>query len=200
MCKVARLSFSFFITSFLLSSLALAAQVKITTTSLPAGTVNTQYSATITTTGGSSPFVWSVSAGSLPPGLSLTPSSNTRSATLAGTPTAAATYTFSISVTGHGGHTSTVAYTLTIQTPPVEHVVDLTWTENGGNVIGYNVFRATTHGGPYTQINASLVAATMYADNTVLDGTTYYYVTTAVDPAGEQSAYSNEAEAQVPGN
>lgn len=36
----------------------------------------------------------------------------------AGTPTEAANYQFSISVTGHGGHTSTVAYTLAVATAP----------------------------------------------------------------------------------
>lgn len=152
----------------------------------------------MTTTGGSVPFVWSTSAGFLPPGLLLTPSPDTRSATLAGTPTVAATYTFSISVKGRGGHTSTVAYALTIQAP-TEHVVDLTWTESQGDIVGYNVYRGTIHGGPYSQINVSLVASTIYSDNSVVDGTTYYYVTTAVDPEGTQSGYSNEGEAQIPG-
>ena len=161
--------------------------------------MNTPYSATITTAGGSVPFVWGISAGTLPPGLLLTPSANSRTATLAGTPTVAATYTFSISVKGHGGHTSTVAYTLIIQAP-TEHVVDLTWTESQGDIVGYNVYRGTTHGGPYGQINVSLVTSTIYSDTSVVDGTTYYYVTTAIDPEGTQSGYSNEGEAQVPGN
>lgn len=146
------------------------------------------------------PFVWWVSAGSLPPGLSLTSSGKSRSAILSGTPTAAGSYQFSISVKGHGGHTSTVAYALAIQAP-IEHVVDLSWdASTGDNIVGYNVYRSTVHGGPYGQINLSLVAATLYCDTTVVDGVTYYYVTTALDEEGAQSSYSNEAEAQIPGN
>ena len=189
--------FFYLIECFLLSSLAVASQVKITTMSLPGGNVNTPYSATIATAGGSVPFVWWLTAGSLPPGLTLTPSANQRSSTLPGTPTVAATYTFSISVKGRAGHTSTVAYTLTIQAA-IEHIVDLTWAESGGDIVGYNVYRGTIQGGPYSQINVSLVASTMYTDSGVVDGMTYYYVTTAVDQGGMQSGYSNEGEAQVP--
>jgi len=182
-----------------LSSAAAASQVKIATQSLPTGTVNTPYSTTITTSGGSVPFAWWVSTGSLPPGLCLTPSGNSRSAVISGEPTVPASYQFSISVQGRGGHTSTVAYTLMID-PPAEHVVDLSWNASGGNVVGYNVYRGTVQGGPYSQINISLVATTLYSDSTVVNGTTYYYVTTAVDTEGAQSGFSNEAEAQIPGN
>jgi hypothetical protein len=197
MHKMTRVLPLYLIACLVLSSLAAASQVKITTISLPGGNVNTPYTATIATVGGSVPFVWLLASGSLPPGLALTPSANQRSSTLPGTPTVAATYNFSISVRGRAGHTSTVAYTVTIQAA-IEHIVDLTWSESGGDIVGYNVYRGTIQGGPYSQINASLVASTMYTDSSVVDGTTYYYVTTAVDQGGVQSGYSNEGEAQVP--
>jgi hypothetical protein len=185
---------------FLLCSLAAASEVKIVTPTLPPGNVNTPYSVTITTSGGSVPFVWWVSTGSLPPGLSLIPYGNSRSAVLSGTPTVAANYQFSISVKGRAGHSSTVTYALTIQAP-LEHIVDLLWQASvGDDIVGYNVYRSTVHGGPYAQINVLLVAATLFSDSTVVDGATYYYVTTSVDPEGAQSPYSNEAEAQIPGN
>jgi hypothetical protein len=78
------------------------------------------------------------------------------------------------------------------------HSVDLTWQETDPSVVGYNIYRGKTHGGPYGQINTALDAATNYTDDTVVAGTTYYYVTTAVDDAGRQSAYSNEAKAVIP--
>lgn len=47
----------------------------ITTTTLPAGTVGTIYSGTVTAINGAAPFNWSVSAGSLPPGVTFAQSS-----------------------------------------------------------------------------------------------------------------------------
>ncbi len=97
---------------------SLLGQVKITTTSLPNGTVGTPYSATINTRLGAAPFIWTVSVGSLPPGIGMTPSGDTRSALLSGTPTTAGSYAFGITVQGKGGHRSTAKYTVAIAGPP----------------------------------------------------------------------------------
>ncbi|MDE3108718.1 MAG: putative Ig domain-containing protein, partial [Acidobacteriota bacterium] len=55
----------------------------ITTTSLPGGIVGTAYSGSIAVTGGTSPLAYSVSAGSLPAGLTL----NSSTGAISGTPT-----------------------------------------------------------------------------------------------------------------
>jgi len=81
-----------------------------------------------------------------------------------------------------------------------QHQVDLTWDAGDGNAAGYNVFRGTTHGGPYDQINGTLVPSTSYTDSTVNGGTTYYYVATEVNNQGQQSGYSNETKAKIPKN
>jgi fibronectin type 3 domain-containing protein len=65
-------------------------------------------------------------------------------------------------------------------------------------VAGYNVYRGTVSGGPYSQINSSLQSGTSYTDDTVAAGETFYYVTTAVDSSGLESDYSNQAEAVIP--
>jgi len=57
----------------------------------------------------------------------------------------------------------------------------------------YNVYRATTSGGPYTTV-AQEVYEINYTDTNVTNGTTYYYVVTAVNADGE-SDYSDEASA-----
>ena len=81
---------------------------------------------------------------------------------------------------------------------PAAHSVGLTWQETDPSVVGYDIYRGKIHGGPYQEINTALEASTNYTDYTVVAGTTYYYVTTAVDGAGQQSAYSNETKAVIP--
>jgi fibronectin type 3 domain-containing protein len=76
--------------------------------------------------------------------------------------------------------------------------VALTWSASTSTVSGYNVYRGTVSGGPYTKINPSLVTVLSYTDSTVQSGTTYYYVTTAVDSSGNESVYSNEVTAPIP--
>lgn len=74
--------------------------------------------------------------------------------------------------------------------------VNLNWSAISG-VTSYNIKRSTTAGGPYTTI-ASGVTNTSYTDSNVTNGTTYYYVVTAVSPSDE-SPNSNEVSA-VPTN
>jgi hypothetical protein len=60
------------------------------------------------------------------------------------------------------------------------------------DLAGYNVYRSTTSGEGYIKLNSSLVTTSDYIDNTVINGTTYYYVVTAVDTSSNESQYSNE--------
>jgi fibronectin type 3 domain-containing protein len=80
----------------------------------------------------------------------------------------------------------------------VQHTVALTWNASTSTVSGYNVYRSTVSGSSYTMLNASLVAVLNYTDATVVSGTTYYYVTTAVDSSGNESAYSDQVSAPIP--
>lgn len=81
----------------------------------------------------------------------------------------------------------------------IQHIVDLSWSAStSSSVSGYNVYRSTVSGGPYTKINSTLDASLSYSDNTVQSGTTYYYVTTAVSSTGAESAYSNQVVGVVP--
>ncbi|HTQ52584.1 MAG TPA: hypothetical protein VMJ12_17890, partial [Candidatus Acidoferrales bacterium] len=65
------------------------------------------------------------------------------------------------------------------------------WLNWPGNGAFYNVYRSTTSGGDYTKI-ASLITNTTFFDVTLQNGTTYYYVVTALDILGEESGYSTE--------
>jgi hypothetical protein len=171
--------------------------VSITTTTLPNGTLDTSYSGSILASGGCTPYKWAVGSGTLPAGVSATPTVKTTSLTFAGTPSNAATYSFTISVTGCGGHVSTMPYQVVIQ-PAAVHVVDLSWIASTSNdIAGYNVYRGPD-GTTWSKINAALVAATLYDDSTVADGSTYFYAVTAVDTSGKESSKTAAVKAVIP--
>jgi hypothetical protein len=90
-----------------------APTITLAPTSLSAGTVGTAYSQALTATGGSSPYTYAVTTGTLPTGLTLS-----SSGALTGTPTAAGAYSFTVTATdastGAGPYTGSQAYTLTI--------------------------------------------------------------------------------------
>ena len=113
------------------------------------------------------------------------------------TPTVAGTASGTISFLSSG---STMASeTASGAGATVQHTVNLSWNASTStSVSGYNVYRATATGGPYTKINPSLNSSMNYSDSTVQSGKTYYYVTTAVSSTGTESSYSNQVIAVVP--
>jgi hypothetical protein len=83
----------------------------ITTTSLSNGQVGTAYSATIIANGGITPYTWSLTSGTLPPGLSL----NASTGAITGTPAAAANAIFlTFKVTDSGSPTQSKSVTLSL--------------------------------------------------------------------------------------
>jgi fibronectin type 3 domain-containing protein len=113
-------------------------------------------------------------------------------------PTSAGTVSGTISIVSNAtGSPATVSLSGT-GVSPVQHSVDLTWNASTSTVSGYNVYRSTVSGSGYVKLNSSLVAVLTYADSTVQSGTTYFYVTTAVDSSGNESVHSNEVPAVIP--
>ncbi len=80
----------------------------------------------------------------------------------------------------------------------MQHQATLSWTASNSPVTGYNVYRGTQAGGPYTLLNAGIVTADTFADATVVSGRTYLYVVTAVNNLGVESAFSNEVAVVIP--
>lgn len=78
------------------------------------------------------------------------------------------------------------------------HTVALTWDPSTSTVVGYNIYRGTQSGGPYSLLNPALLSGTSYTDSSLQSGTTYFYVSTAVDANSLESSYSNEASAAIP--
>jgi fibronectin type 3 domain-containing protein len=98
-------------------------------------------------------------------------------------------------VTVNGANVGAVNFTATALQA---HSAALSWTASTSTVSGYNVYRGTVNGGPYTLINTSLVTGVSYTDTAVQSGVTYFYVTTAVDSSGVESLDSNQVTAVIP--
>jgi len=79
---------------------------QITTTSLPDGTAGQAYNHRVQATGGIGTLAWTVSAGSLPPGLNLNPS-GPLGGTISGTPTSGGPFNFTVKITDSVGQTDT---------------------------------------------------------------------------------------------
>ena len=87
----------------------LASSLQITTSSLPQSTVGATYTQTLSASGGTPPFSWSVASGLLPPGLAVDPGGS-----INGTASAAGSYTFAVAVSDSAGANATMNYALTI--------------------------------------------------------------------------------------
>ncbi|MFQ2251714.1 putative Ig domain-containing protein [Aeromonas hydrophila] len=114
-----------------------APTLAITPTTLPDGTQGTAYSQTVTATGGSTPYTYAITAGSLPAGLSL----NTSSGVISGTPSASGTGNFTVTATDANSATGSQAYSLVINgLPPVANAVSTTVAANSSaNPITLNI-------------------------------------------------------------
>jgi hypothetical protein len=119
----------------------------ISTTSLPAATVGTAYSTTLAATGGAGTLTWSISAGTLPAGLSL----NASTGAIAGTPATAATSTFTAQVSDSGNPAMTATHQFSLTVNPAPLAIMSTSLPNGTVNSNYGTTLQTTGGTtPYT--------------------------------------------------
>jgi acid phosphatase type 7 len=116
-------------------------------------------------------------------------------------PEAGRTFTDSGSTSCHAKPSASVAAPTKLTATNGDRKVSLAWSHPAGSEIdGYNVYRSSTPGGPYTKINGSVVPTVgsdteaTYTDMGVENGTRYYYVVKAVK-SGTESAASNEVSA-----
>lgn len=111
--------------------------ISITPTTIPVITVGVAYSQTITASGGTAPYTYAITGGSLPTGLSLT-----ANGTLSGTPTAAGPYSFTVtatdSSTGVGPYSGSRSYSGSVAagaTPVVSGVAPSNGPSTGGTYV-----------------------------------------------------------------
>jgi hypothetical protein len=147
--------------------------ITVSPATLPNGTVGAAYTQTLVGSGGTAPYSFGVTAGTLPAGLALS-----AAGVLAGTPTTAGTSTFTIRGTDANGCFASVAYTLVIAAAPIPPVVCPTITVS-----------------PATLLNGTVGAA--YTQTLVGSGGTAPYsfgVTAGALPAGLILAADNDVE------
>lgn len=104
-----------------------------------------------------------------------------------------------ITVTSNASNaTVTVPITATgVATSGLAVMLDWAASTSSG-VTGYNVYRSTVPGGPYSKETPSPTGSTSYSDGNVTAGWEYYYVVTAVNSSGTESSYSNQVSVSVP--
>lgn len=72
--------------------------------------------------------------------------------------------------------------------------VSLEWNAVAG-ASGYNLYRSPVTGGGLVKVNGDPLTGTSYTDTGLRNAQTYFYVVTALDNVGNESAYSNEVTA-----
>ncbi len=132
--------------AFTLTVQASTPPLAITTSpTLAGGVVGVSYSQSISASGGTTPYTWSVTAGSLPPGLSLDASSGS----ITGTPSSANTFSFTVQVKAANGATASKAFTLTIAAGTPKLTITSTSPLPGGTVqTGYSQSLTASGGTP----------------------------------------------------
>jgi hypothetical protein len=98
----------------------------VTTTTLPDGSVGTAYSSTLQASGGAGALTWSLSAGTLPAGLTLS-----AAGVISGTPTTQGNSTFTVQVTDAGSPPVSATKQLTLTINPAPLTVTTTSLPNG---------------------------------------------------------------------
>jgi hypothetical protein len=137
---------------------------------------------------------FSQSAPALP--LTLAPG-KTASVAVTFAPATAGSASGTVQITSNAANPA-VAVVLTGTGSTIQHSVDIAWDAATPAPSGYNVYRATQSGGPYTKLNPAPLTVLVFTDNTVTSGTTYFYAVTSVAPDGTESGFSAQATAVVP--
>jgi len=118
----------------------------ITTTTLPSGQQNASYSATLAATGGTSPYSWSITSGTLPVGLSLSASTGV----ISGTPTGSGTSNITIQVRDNNAQTASKLLSITIN-PVSAPAITTASLPNGQQNVAYSATLAASGGvSPYS--------------------------------------------------
>jgi Tfp pilus tip-associated adhesin PilY1 len=192
---------------FLVPPAEAASQLRIAggPSKLPDATQCTPYIAiSISASGGTQPYTWSIIAGSLPPGMSFTPS-GTPATVISGIPSASGNYSFTLQVNGSGGQSDSKTYSIsvtaaTVTILPTSPLQDgyagnyyLVYQDPGvtsacsAGDFTWNVVSGSLPSGLYIY-NPPGNANVFYLNGTPTTAGTYNFTLTARDPNGNTSS------------
>jgi hypothetical protein len=117
----------------------------ITTSSLPNGVVGTSYSASVAASGGTPPYTWSITSGSLPSGLTLNPNSGAITGTPNGSPGKSS---FTMQVTDSGSPAQVISKLLSITIHPPGLVITTSGLPAGRVGVPYSASVSAQGGTP----------------------------------------------------
>jgi hypothetical protein len=130
---------------------AVTSTLQIITTQLPGGTATVVYTSTLTASGGTSPYSWSLSSGGLPTGLALSSSGS-----ISGTPTVAGTFPFTMLVKDAAAHSASANLSINVVTPAAPSV-SISSPSNGATVSGtLSVSGVASDGLPISSVQVSV--------------------------------------------
>jgi hypothetical protein len=148
-------------------SITITGPLTVTATTLPSGSPGTAYSTSVAAVGGTPPYSFSISAGSLPAGLSLQ-----SGGTIQGTPTASGTANFTVQVSDAASGVASRAFSIQINAPPI---TISTTTLPGGNIGTSYTGTIQASGGAgtlnYSVTSGSLPAGLSLGASGVISGT-----------------------------
>ncbi|MEO8613106.1 MAG: putative Ig domain-containing protein, partial [Chloroflexota bacterium] len=167
-------------------SVTINSAITVTPATLPNGMIGIPYNQTIGATGGSGTYNnFAISAGSLPPPLTLDPTTGA----ITGTPTTIGTFPFSVTVTDSLGATGVQPYSVTIDPAALALQPTVTTLPNATQGTPYPFNFSATGGTPgYTFASTTLPAVLSLATNGALSGTptatgTFTFDVTVTDSA-----------------
>ena len=151
--------------------------LSITTTSLPPGSIGQAYSQQLQTIGAIAPLTWSISAGTLPPGLNL----NQTTGVISGTPIApAGTSSFTVRAQDAGGQSDTQALSIVIN---LFNAPNITTTTLEGGTVGQSYNQTLRANGGIGALTWSVSAGSLPAGLTISPAGTISGVPTNVGPS-----------------
>jgi hypothetical protein len=157
--------------SIVSSGTNVALPLQISPTTLPSGVLGAPYNEGFSVTGGTPSYIWSITSGSLPSGLTLV----TGSGLISGTPTVSGTFNFTVTVTDSSSPIQTQSANLSITIAPTPLMIATPPLASGTNGVAYSQALQASGGTPsytWSIASGSLPAGlTLAAGSGVISGT-----------------------------